>query len=159
LQLLELRDAFQSREFSEASDFFVSRLSELLKDPAFRYQVARPARTEDFLGVIRPINLIGNYYEDMDALVMAGLIDPDLTCTIYGDDIVPTWDRLQPVTAILRREGGSAIWENFEYVAMVAKQRHKENPEGAYPRGAQRLQIEDVWLDADKQYAASLAPA
>jgi hypothetical protein len=30
---------------------------------------------------------------------------------------------------------------------------------GTYPVGARRLELKDEWLEADKQYAASLAPA
>jgi hypothetical protein len=35
----------------------------------------------------------------------------------------------------------------------------KEHPHGIYPRGEPRLEVNDEWLEADKQYAAALAPA
>ena len=156
----ELRAVFQSNEFSEASSFLSTRFSELMNNPAFRYQWAnRDKRTEEFRDDIQRARLVGNYYEDVGALIVAGLLDTDLTCKIYSSDISLAWDQLQLFTAIRRRGEGSIIWENFEYAAMLSKKWLEAHPEGAYPRSAPRLQIKDEWLDADRQYAASLAPA
>lgn len=153
----ELREAFQSREFAEAQTFVDTRIGELVKDPAFRYQWAnRAARTDEFLAQIQYIRLIGNYFEDVGALILAGLLDADLAIPIYGTDIVRAWDALEPVTAVGRRRGGAAIWENFEYAAMLCKTWMDSHPQGGYPRNAPRLQVQDVWLDADRQYAASI---
>jgi hypothetical protein len=33
------------------------------------------------------------------------------------------------------------------------------HPKGTYPTGVRRIQLKDEWLEADRQYAASLAPA
>jgi hypothetical protein len=156
----ELREAFQSPGFSDAQGFLDTRLSEQLKNPAFRYQWAyRAARTEEFRDNIERVRLVGNYFEDVGALILAGLLDADLAISIYCADVTRAWDELEPLTAISRRLRGNAIWENFEYVTMLSKEWLKVHPGGAYPRGAQRLQVNDVWLDADKQYAASLTPA
>jgi hypothetical protein len=155
----ELRTVFQSNEFSEASSFLATGLGELMENPAFRYQWAnREKRTEEFRDDIRRIRLVGNYFEDVGALILAGLLDDNLTCMIYGGDMTLAWDQLQYLTAISRRNQ-SAIWENFEYAAMLSKRWIEAHPDGAYPRSAPRLQIIDKWLEADKQYAASLAPA
>ena len=154
----ELREAFQSREFADAQAFVDTRLDELMKNPAFRYQWAnRAARSEEFLAQIQCIRLVGNYFEDVGALILAGLLDPDLAIPIYGTDVVRAWDRLEHLTAIGRRRGGNAIWENFEYAAMLCKTWMNSNPEGGYPRNAPRLPVGDVWLEADREYTASLA--
>jgi hypothetical protein len=156
----ELRAVFQSREFFDAQRFLQTQLDELVKNPAFRFQYATPAkRTEEFRDDIQRAQLIGNYFEDMGALIVAGLLDRELTFMIYSSDVTHAWDRLKPLTAIARRRLGSAVWENFEYAAMLGKEWINTHPDGAYPRGAARLQVVDEWLDADKQYAASLAPA
>lgn len=42
---------------------------------------------------------------------------------------------------------------------MLSKNWMKNHPDGNYPRNAPRLELNDEWLEADKQYAASLAPA
>jgi hypothetical protein len=156
----ELREAFQSRDFTEAQAFIDTKLSERLKDPVFRYQWAhRAKRTDDFRGEIEQVRLIGNYFEDVGALIIAGLLDGDLAVSIYCADAIRAWDQLEPLTAISRRLRGNAIWENFEYVSMLSKKWVKTKPEGAYPRNAPRLEVNDVWLAADQQYLASLATA
>jgi hypothetical protein len=156
----ELREAFQSQEFSDASNFLDTQLGELVKNPAFRYQWAhRPARTEEFRVAIDRIRLIGNYFEDVGALILAGLLDGELAVPIYGTDVIRAWDELEPLTAISRRVRGKAIWENFEYAAMLSKTWLSTHPEGGYPRKAPRLEVNDVWFEADGQYLASLAPA
>jgi hypothetical protein len=33
------------------------------------------------------------------------------------------------------------------------------HPKGTYPAGVRRIELKDEWLEADKQYASSLAPA
>jgi hypothetical protein len=156
----ELREAFQSHEFSEAQNFLDTKLGERMKNPVFRYQWAnRSARTEEFLAEIECIRLVGNYFEDVGALILAGLLDADLAISIYCADVTRAWDQLLPLTAISRRLRGNAIWENFEYVTMLSKKWLETNPEGAYPRNAPRLEVNDVWLEGDRQYAASLATA
>ncbi len=155
----ELRTVFQSNEFSEAASFLNTRLGDLVRTPAFRYQWAyRDKRTEEFRDDIQRVRLVGNYYEDVGALIADGLLDGDLTCKIYGNDISACWDQLEALTAVARR-ATSNVWENFEYAAMLSKKWFEAHPEGDYPRGAPRLLIVDEWLEADKQYAASLAPA
>ena len=156
----ELRAVFQSQEFTEATNFLDTRLGELLKNPAFRYQWShRAARTDEFRDPIERARLIGNYFEDLGALVLAGLLDVQLTCMIYSSDVVNAWEQMAPLTAIGRRVAGGAAWENFEYLAMLSNRWIEAHPDGGYPRGAPRMRLDDEWLEADRQYAASLVPA
>ncbi|MGC1348350.1 MAG: hypothetical protein WA858_01040 [Xanthobacteraceae bacterium] len=64
-----------------------------------------------------------------------------------------------PITAMSRRSAGDALWENFEYLAVLAQDWAAVHPKGTYPAGVRRLALNDEWLEADKQYAASLATA
>ena len=155
--LTELRDAFQSAEFTDAMSFVETQLSDLLKNPRFRYQFEyRAARTGEFRDAIHHVRLIGNYFEDMGALIAAGLLDADLTAMIYSSDLARAWESLKPLVAIGRRgPGGSAVWENFEYAAMLSQQWMAAHPNGGYPKGAPRLEVQDEWLDADRTYAAA----
>ena len=85
----ELRTIFQSQEFTDAANFLDTGLGELVKDPVFRYQwTHRGARTGEFRDAIERARLIGNYFEDVGALVLAGLLDGQLTCMIYSSDVV-----------------------------------------------------------------------
>jgi hypothetical protein len=156
----ELRAVFQSREFTEAYGVMQKQGIKLIEDPVFRYQWAHPAaRTDQFGDNIKQMLLVGNYFEDFGALLVAGLLDWELSCRIYSSDVINAWDRLQPLVAVGRRDRGNAVWENFEYAAMLSKKWVEAHPDGAYPRGAPRLQIKDEFLEADRQYATSLAPA
>lgn len=154
--LAELRTSFQALEFSEALNFVVRNLPELMKDPEFRYQLLhRAERTPEHLSAIQRVNFLGNYFEDMGALLIAGLLDKTATNTIYSSDIVIVWEALLPVLALMRREYGTATWENFEYAAMLAKDWLAAHPNGNYPHGARRLDVPDAYSEADAAYAAT----
>lgn len=154
--LQELRDAFQSQEFSDAVTFVDTQIAGLLEDPEFRYQfLHRNARTEKFQDPINRARLVGNYFEDMGALVAAGLLDRELTCMIYSSDVTRAWEALEPIVALGRRMGGNAVWENFEYIAMLSQRWMKAHPDGGYPRGAPRIDVIDRYEEADRAYAAS----
>ena len=156
----ELRETAQKSDFQVAEQFVQTKLPALLQDPAFRHQLANPsARTDENRPFDSNINVIGNFYEGMGALVKAGLIDTELVLQIYTDRIIAAWTRLSPVTSIARRKTGDVLWENFEYLTVLAKQWIAVHPKGTYPAGMQRIELKDEWLEADKQYAASLAPA
>jgi hypothetical protein len=156
----ELRETAQKSDFQVAEQFVQTKLSTLLQDPAFRYQLANPsARTDENRPFDSNINVIGNFYEGMGALVRAGLIDTELVLQIYCDRIMGAWTRLSPVTSIARRKIGDVLWENFEYLTVLAQRWIAAHPKGTYPAGMERIELKDEWLEADKQYAASLAPA
>jgi hypothetical protein len=156
--LNELRGVLETREFSDATSFLDTRLEELVKNPAFRYQWEnRDKRTEEFREEVERIRLVGNAFEDLGALIAAGLLDWELTSMIYAFQATRAWEQLRPLTAITRRNAPQ-IWVYFEYAAMLSKQWIDGHPEGGYPRGAERLELQDEWLDADKQYTASLVP-
>lgn len=158
--LTELRDAFQSHEFADAMGFIETRLAGLLENAEFRYQWAnRSARTPEFREDIDKVRLIGNYFEDMGALMLVGLVDRESLCMIYSSDLTRAWEAMEPVVAISRRRIGKALWENFEYAAMLSFRWIKSHPDGAYPTGEQRLPVTDRWLEADRQYAATRAGA
>lgn len=152
--LTELRDAFQSREFSEAMSFLETKLPQLIKNSEFRYQFEnRNVRTDEFLEDINKARLIGNYFEDMGALLLSGLLDRELTCMIYSSDLTRAWESLNPLIAIARRSGGKVLWENFEFATMLAQKWIAKHPDGAYPAATLRLPMEDACLEADRAYA------
>ena len=157
--LAELRSSFQSVEFAEAFNFIQRSVPELIKDPEFRYQlVHRIERTPQYAEAIRRLNFVGNYFEDMGALLLAGLLDRRATNMIYSSDIVIAWETLLPTLQITRRAHGPAVWENFEYAAMLAQDWIASRPHGDYPRNARRLEIGDDFLEDDLSYAQNRSP-
>jgi hypothetical protein len=157
--LNELRETREKPEFIAAQHFVQSDLSGSLRDAAFRYQIDAPAaRTDETRPLIAKVNTIGNFYEGIGQFVKTGLVDRDLVLESWCDVIIGTWDRLAPVAAIYRRRD-NATWENFEYVTVLAQDFLAAHPKGMYPPRVRRIELNDEWLEADKQYAASLAPA
>ncbi|HZY99791.1 MAG TPA: hypothetical protein VFE36_09470 [Candidatus Baltobacteraceae bacterium] len=158
--LTELRDAFQSHEFSDAMGFVETQLGALLDNPEFRYQFAnRSARTPEFRNDIDRVRLIGNYFEDMGALMLAGLVDRESLCMIYSSDLTRAWEAMEPALAISRRKTSRALWENFEYAAMVSFRWIQAHPDGAYPAREPRLSVVDRWVESDRQYVATKVAA
>lgn len=56
---------------------------------------------------------------------------------------------LLPLTTYIRRNlGAPALWENFEYLALLSKRFVETHPAGAYPRGEPRLPEDDSLIRA-----------
>ncbi len=158
--LNELRETTETPAFLEASHFVQGGLSGKLQDPAFRYQVAmRSVRTDETRALIAKANLVGNFFESMGTLVKTGLVDKELALQIWDGVAVQAWEHLAPYLAILRRGAGDVLWEKFEYLAVLAQDWIATHPKGTYPARMRRIDVQDDWLEADRQYAASLASA
>jgi Domain of unknown function (DUF4760) len=156
----ELRETMETPDFQAAQQFTLRDLPAKMLDPGFRYQLAHPeARTDEMRPLIAKANSLANFYEAMGVLVKTGLVDANLVLEMWCDTAIQTWERMAPVAAISRRRGGDGLWENFEYLTTLAQDWISAHPNGTYPAGRRRIQLNDEWLDADKQYAASLAPA
>jgi hypothetical protein len=96
----------------------------------------------------------------MGALVKNGLVDKSIVLDIFSTLVLSVWDRLTPVVAIRRQaRRDNAIWENLEYLAVLSQDWEAVHPSGSYPPGVRRLKLDYAWLEADKQYATSLATA
>jgi hypothetical protein len=161
-QITVLSDLFEKQgtaEFVSAANFVRTRLPEKMQDPAFRYQVVhRSARTEENAVLIAKVIAVGSYYEEMGLLAKSGLVDRDLLLDMHGYTIVAYWDTLSEFTAI-SRELNPGILENFEYLTVLGQDWMAQHPAGTYPANVRRIGLPNKWLEADKQYAASLAPA
>ncbi len=158
--LNELRETMETADFIAAEAFVMIDLSSKLQDPAFRYQLLpRVKKTDETRALRSKMSKVGNFFEGMGMLVKAGLIDKSLVVEMWSDVIIGAWGELAPVTAIGRRTAGDALLENFEYLTVLSQDWMAAHPKGTYPADTRRIGLKDEWLDADKQYAASLAPA
>lgn len=158
--LNELQVAEETLQFTAANHFVTVELAKKLEDPEFRHQIAnRRARTSENQALIAKIITVGNHYENMGLLVKMGLVDRELALGFWAVIAFGSWERLAPAAAIFRREQSDAIWENFEYIAVLGQDWMAAHPKGAYPRDVRRIGLKDEWLEADRQYEASLAPA
>jgi hypothetical protein len=158
--LNELRETTETSDFLAMRQFLGSEWSAKLKDPAFRHQLGTPAaRTDETRQLLARLISHGNFYESMGTLVKTGLVDKELVFELWSWTTIRAWETFAPLTAIFRREGGDGVWENFEYLTVLAQDWIAAHPKGTYPAGVRRIELKDEWLGADKQYAASLAPA
>jgi hypothetical protein len=158
--LAELREGTENPEMRLAERFVLHDLGERLKDPAFRYQVVHPnAMTAETQATWSDIRRVANFFENMGALVKSGLADKNFVLDIFSYRALSNWERLIPITVLVRQSFASAIWENFEYLAVLSQDWIAAHPTGTYPAGTRRFEMQYPWHEADKQYAASLAPA
>jgi Domain of unknown function (DUF4760) len=159
--LAELREGTENPEMRLAERFVLHDLSKKLKEPGFRYQLINPrAMTAETQSSWSDIRRVANFFENMGALVKSGLADKGFVLDIFNNRLLSNWEQLTPVVAIVRESTGrNAIWENFEYLAVLAQDWIATHPNGTYPAGVRRIELEYPWREADRQYAASLAPA
>lgn len=157
--LNELRETSEKTDFLAATQFVQGQLSITLQDPTFRHQLEVPtARSEEGRSLIAKAHAIGNFYEDAGLFVKTGLVDRELLLQIYSEQVVGAWRQLAQVAAIHRRRN-TGVWENFEYLTVLAEDWLAAHPKGTYPAGVRRIDLKDNWFEADKQFAAALAPA
>jgi hypothetical protein len=156
--LNELREKMASPQVQLAERLIRDELPDKLKDHAFRYHVATPlARPDEVRDIVQKINTIANFYEGVGVLVKARLVDPTLALDMWSARFAMHWEVLAPVVAILRREWGIGLWENFEYLAVLSEEWRSKHPHGNYPPRTRRITLGDHWLGADAQYASDLA--
>ncbi|MFZ0573938.1 MAG: hypothetical protein WA304_13810 [Candidatus Cybelea sp.] len=155
--LTELRASQQTPEFLNAVHYLYSELPSKIQDPAFRYQLAnRVARTVENNEHISYVEIVGDYYENMGVFAKAGLVDRRLLLDIHSAVALDAWNALIDVTAILRGHYGRAIYENFEYLAVLSQDWSARHPDGSYPDNVRRIDVPNRWHDADERYAAAL---
>jgi Domain of unknown function (DUF4760) len=158
--LNELRETMETPNFQAASHFVGTEMPAKLRDPGFRYEVMhRFARTDENRPLITKINTLGNFYESMGLLLKTGLVEQKLVMEMWSSNVTIDWENLAPIAAMSRRSAGDALWENFEYLAVLSQDWLAAHPKGSYASGVRRLLLKDEFLEADNQYAASLAPA
>lgn len=154
--LSELQAAQQTSSYVKALHCVFTDLPAKLQDPAFRHQVAvRTDRTAEYNEFISNIESVGDFYESVGVLAKTGLVDRRLLLDIHSAIVLDVWNALAGVTALLRSHYGNSIWENFEYLVVLAQDWTAEHPNGTYPAGVRRIEVPNPWRDSD----APSAPA
>jgi hypothetical protein len=140
---------WNSEEIRASREFVLRELPALLEDPAFRAQLE-----SDPLGLdaLRAVPIL-NYFEVIGSYVRFGVVNEQAALSILAGLVLTVWNAASPAIAIMRRAGPS--FENFEYVAMLARRRTDALDGGDdYPRGAPRMNPEDRWLAEDRAEAS-----
>jgi hypothetical protein len=156
----EIMRGFSSSNFQAAQHFVLTELSKKWQEPEFRYQrFTRSARTPENQVLISKINEVGNFYENVGIMVKRLLVDRSMVLDMFSGNAISAWESLAPLTVGSRRDGGKALWENFEYFVVLSQDWQAAYPDGTYPPGVRRIELVDQLRDADAQYAASRATA
>ncbi|MGC2128951.1 MAG: hypothetical protein WA629_02540 [Candidatus Aquilonibacter sp.] len=147
----ELRESFQTDEFATAARIIATELPKVIDDPAFRYEIQHPeTRTVETHALLTKVRMVGNFYESLGILVRTGLVDRDTVLEFWGAILPGAWKRIAPVTAIYRRRQGPAVYENFEYITVLAQEWRAKHRNGTYPPGMRRIELKDDWLEVDQ---------
>jgi hypothetical protein len=132
--LTECRETMESAEFGDALAFVSYELPKRLSDPA---EVGRLLAIP-FVDEYRAIGTVGNFFESMGVFVKNGIIDKDIACDVWSGVVLRNWEALAPIVEFLRGRTSEALWENFEYLAVLASQFLVEHP-SSYPLGFPRM--------------------
>jgi hypothetical protein len=142
--LTECRQTLESPEFREAQKFVSYELPKRLRDPVERVRVAELP----FTGEYEAIGTVANFFESMGMFVKKRIIDEQLACDFWCYAVLRNWHALLPVVTYARRKlDVPQLWENFEYMAVLAERFLKTHPEGAFPAGIRRMPEDTSLLD------------
>jgi hypothetical protein len=146
--LNEFRETLESGEISEAQRFVSFVLPERMFDEAERVKMTRLP----FTGEYEKIGTIANLFEGLGEFVKIGIIDANIACDIWGLVVVRNWNALAPLTTYIRATFHMPqLWENFEYLTILAKRYLERYPNGTYPTNTPRMPEDRRLLDTINQ--------
>lgn len=88
---------------------------------------------------------LANSYDWVGSLVKHNLIPEEALLDVYYGRVIGAWEIIEGVVPLVRRRGGPAVWENFEFLVVQARKWGAQHPQGAYPKGTSRLKIDVTW--------------
>ena len=150
--LLTVLARVENPTFNEWADGARRILPARMEEAAFRKSLQDSTFERDN----NPWLNLANSYEWFGSLVKHGLIPHEEVMDVYASRVIQAWDLVADAVAVSRRVEGPAVWENFEYLVVLARKWVANHPNGYYPRNFPRLGLTDKWLAADQ--AAGLAP-
>jgi len=155
--LSKLEEMWDDPEFTKARRRVSLELDERLADPVFRADLRAEIQNDE---LSHCLNSVCNFFETMGVYVKHGLADPDVVCDFWGGNVVLMWERLAPAIAEVRQSDlGDRVWENFEYMVIVARRFAEKYPNGTFPRGLSRLSLKPTDKSYQKKGAAGSGSA
>ena len=139
--LLTVLARVEDPQFNEWVDGAKHMLQAKLPDPAFR----RSILDGTFERKNNPWLNLGNSYDWVGSLVKNRLIPTEALLDVYSSRVLGAWEIVEGIVPLLRRRGGDAIWENFEYLVIEAQRWTDRHPHGTLPKSMARLDIKVTW--------------
>lgn len=141
--LLTVLARVEDANFNQWVDDARKAVTEKLPDPTYREQVIDGT----FERANNPWLNLANSYEWVGSLVRNRLIEEGPFMDVYAYRVSQAWEILTEIIALRRTELGPSVWENFEYIALRARQWiAKYGQHGRYPAGMPRLNPTSRWL-------------
>ncbi len=131
---------FDSPQFASAFAYVKAEL------PAhsFTHEELDELKRGSWPGRLHDARMIGNFFEDMGSFVRTGVLHEFIVCNLYSQNVLEAWQAIGPIAYFTRKQRGQpAIWENFEYLAVLAENFLKRYPGGIYPKTLRRLPVDD----------------
>ena len=139
--LNEVRETIEEPAFQETL-LFIRELPQRLADPEIRRSLA--SRT--FPPEYQRLRTLANFFEHLGTLVKKHIIDADIAADLWGGVILANWYALAPIIVNRRLAMDQpAVWENFEYLAVLCEKFRQRHPKGTFPPGAARMPAPDIW--------------
>jgi hypothetical protein len=142
--LTECRETLESPEFRIAQRFVSFELPKRLADPVEREKATKIP----YVGEYEAIGTVANFFESMGLFVKAGIIDRSIACDFWAFVILRNWNAMASIVTLVRHElGTEALWENFEYLAVLADDYQHAHPT-TYPAGMRHMPADTSLIDA-----------
>jgi hypothetical protein len=145
---LGFMDRWASPHARELQNFvFRGELDMLLLDPAYRASLAagQPDRLK------HPEVEYLDFWESLGMFVKLGYFAEDAVMESGGPVAVMAWEKLKPVIAIIRRERGPTVYDNFEYLVSRALIWEAKHPDGVFPNGTPHLLVPDPFPEDTRE--------
>jgi hypothetical protein len=149
--ILNITQVINGPAFRAATDLIGAQLASAAEDPAFRgYWIAlsrgaTPAVDPKHADLRAAVVASANTYEELGVLVRNGIIDKKIFVEGFCSPLLGLWRRLAPLTAFFREaESDDALWENFEYLAVLSEDWLQEHTT-TYPPDMRRMKINNPW--------------
>ncbi len=145
--LVAILQDFRSEELQEALRYVQSYLDQKMHDQRYREELAAIGFVD---ARVHPEMTVCNWFNEMGTLVKNEIVASDVFLDQFARLINQYWKILAPTIAILRRHRGDLQYQNFEYLAALSMRWVTRHPQGIYPQRVPHMQIQDIWLEADK---------
>ena len=129
-------EAIEGEQFQRALTFLFRELPVILEQP----EKLRGLSWEPVPPELQAFRTVANHFESVGSFVRRGIIDEDVACDLWAYLVVRAWNASIPVATYVRHcSGTDAVWENFEYLALLTKRWLDAHPNGTYPAGEPRM--------------------
>ena len=139
--LLTVLARVEDPQFNEWVDGAREMVRSRLPDPAYRRAIldgTYERRNNPWLN-------LANSYDWVGSLVKYKLIPEESLLDVYSGRVIQAWEIIEGIVPLVRRRSGPGVWENFEYLAVRAREWSLRHADGAYPKGVPRLQVDVTW--------------